>query len=546
MTDATCAARVPLGFDEQLVDVDRAVAAMTASGLSPATVGAYRGYLVRAARFAGAQGVALVDADAELLGAYAAEAGASYISRKHLRLALARFYRAHGRPAPTLPPWTPAEPVRRLAALPDPRALLEAAVADGGRRGAALALVVGSGLTTAQVAALRYDQLGHGRIRLAAGRGVLEVPLHPVAGALLDELRGPDDQAFPSWGSHGHVHRDTVMGWLAELCAEAGLPRLSVAQLRSMARFWDTGDPDAAAVARAVRSRPPSPELTRRRSHVRAEDPAAAERLARLRRHLVGLGRSPKTIRHYVATITRAERHFARAATSLPDVDVDGLVEYSALLSRDRSTLSALRSALAAYYDALGLEDRSRAVRVPSKAPMRSRALTAADAAQLAAAAQGWGGPAGVAVLLGLYLALRREEIARTRFADFADGWLTVVGKGNRTARLPVPPEVARAVNTLPRRGPYLFPNPTGSGPVCGATVWGWVREVADTAGVGPITVHQLRHTALTMANEATGDLRAVQEFARHARPETTAGYTRVSEQRLRSVGAAITYRGQP
>ncbi len=543
--------RVPpadrLTVDDEDAAVDHATAAMAAVGLSPTTMAAYRGYLLRAGRFAVARGVPLVDADAGLLGAYAAEAGASYISRKHLRLALAHFYRAHGRQAPVLPAWTPTEPVRRLVALPDPRAVLEVAVADGGRRGAALALVVGCGLTTAQVAALRFDQLGYGRIRLGDGHRVIELVLHPVAGALVDELRGLSEYAFPSWGRHGHVYRDTVMGWLIELCAVGGFPGLTVSQLRSMARFWSASEADAAVVIRTIRAQPPSPELARRRrSQPRSEDPATAERLVRFRRHLVGIGRSPSTIRNYVGAIDRAERHFARSGRPLPDVDVEDIAEYASTLPPDRSTMSLLRSALAAYADALGAEDRSRVVRVPSKAPMRSRALSATDAERLATVARAWGGPAGVAVLRGLYLALRRHEIARVRFDDFADGWLTVIGKGNETARLPVPPEVSRAVATLPRSGPWLFPSPVGPGPVSPATVWSWVRDVADAAGVGPVSTHQLRHTALTLANEATGDLRAVQEFARHARPETTAGYTRVSETRLLGVASALRYGAEP
>jgi len=50
-----------------------------------------------------------------------------------------------------------------------------------------------------------------------------------------------------------------------------------------------------------------------------------------------------------------------------------------------------------------------------------------------------------------------------------------------------------------------------------------WVDEVAHAAGLGHATTRQLRHTALTMANDATGDLRAVHEFTRHARREQAA-----------------------
>jgi len=525
-------------------DVDHAAATMAQAGLSAATVAAYRGYLLRAARFAAGRGVALLEADAELLEAYAEQAGASYISQKHLRQALRHFYGAHRRPTPALPAIDTTGPARRLASLPDPRTVLEVAVADGGRRGLALALVVGCGLTTEAVAALRFDQLGPGPIiRLGDQRRTVEIALHPVASALLNELRSRDDFVFASHGRSRHVHRDTVMGWLAELCVGAGLPRLSAGQLRSLARWWSPADPAGDPLANTVRRRPPSPEIqTMRRRLQPSINPAADQRLAEVRRHLVGIGRSRTTIRSYLGALDRVERHFALAGITPLDADVNQLVEYAALLPRDRSTRSLVRSALRVYYEVLGRPgDPARAIRVPSKPPMRSRALTDTDAASLAATAAAWGGPAGAAVLLGLYLGLRRFEIAQVRFDDFADGWLTIIGKGERQARLPVPDEVSRAVNTLPRTSVYLFPGADG-GHVHPATVWTWVDNVAQGAGLGHITTHQLRHTALTMANDATGDLRAVQEFARHARPETTAGYTRVSEARLRRTGAAISY----
>ena len=57
-----------------------------------------------------------------------------------------------------------------------------------------------------------------------------------------------------------------------------------------------------------------------------------------------------------------------------------------------------------------------------------------------------------------------------------------------------------------------------------------------------PVATHVLRHTALATALDATGDLRAVQELAGHARPETTAGYTRVRRDRLEAAVSAISY----
>ncbi|KKK59417.1 hypothetical protein LCGC14_3034590, partial [marine sediment metagenome] len=69
-----------------------------------------------------------------------------------------------------------------------------------------------------------------------------------------------------------------------------------------------------------------------------------------------------------------------------------------------------------------------------------------------------------------------------------------------------------------------------------------WTKRVASEAGIHEFTTHQLRHTALTTANDTMGDLRAVQTFARHKKPETTAGYTRTKQTRLREVSDSLDY----
>jgi site-specific recombinase XerD len=56
------------------------------------------------------------------------------------------------------------------------------------------------------------------------------------------------------------------------------------------------------------------------------------------------------------------------------------------------------------------------------------------------------------------------------------------------------------------------------------------------------VPTHVLRHTAIATLNDATHDLRAAQEFARHLSPETTVLYTRVSRRRLIEAVAAIDY----
>ena len=101
---------------------------------------------------------------------------------------------------------------------------------------------------------------------------------------------------------------------------------------------------------------------------------------------------------------------------------------------------------------------------------------------------------------------------------------------------------VTAAVAALPRSHPTWVFSGRLNGHVHPATVWTWVVNLAEGAGIERVTTHRLRHTCLATANDNTGDLRAVQDFARHSKVDTTAGYTRSTERRLRTVMESIDY----
>lgn len=257
-------------------------------------------------------------------------------------------------------------------------------------------------------------------------------------------------------------------------------------------------------------------------------------------------GLSRKTIVVYIGALRAA-----RTAGIDPDaVSAVALREYAETLPLTRWSRQLLRSALLAYWKVSGRTDGpAAAIRVPSKPRMRCRALEDHDASLLAAAARRRGDRKGLAVLLGLYTGLRRNEIATLRWSDVdPEGWLTVVGKGNVTRVCPLHPslhptlERQRETRRPSRRGhDWIFRGRWGA-PVNPTTIWTWVREVAHDAGLPAVPTHVLRHTALATALDNCRDLRAVQELAGHAWPETTAGYTRVTRNRLVDAVGAICY----
>ncbi len=268
----------------------------------------------------------------------------------------------------------------------------------------------------------------------------------------------------------------------------------------------------------------------------------------------MGRGYSAKTIAVYLVTIARAAAWLGAQGSTLEEAPPTLLHAYAETLPLTRSSRALLRSALRAYWSASGRpEGPARAIRVPSKPPMRCKALEDPEAWILANAARRRGDPQGLAVLLGLYAGLRRNEIATLRWSQIEpSGWLALVGKGDVSRAIPLHPVILEALEALPhpshtveREGPgrseWVFPGRFG-GPANPSTIWGWVRAVALEAGLAAVPTHVLRHTALSTALDATRDLRAVQQLAGHARPETTAGYTRVRRDRLVETVTAICY----
>lgn len=265
---------------------------------------------------------------------------------------------------------------------------------------------------------------------------------------------------------------------------------------------------------------------------------------------LLGLGLSPRSAYLYARMIDRAVPLLDSRAASLRTCTASDVVFVADHFPLTHSQRQMLRSALLAAWDFLERTDPpTRALRVPPRPKARCKALSENGAQRLEQAA--WelqDEDCGLAVLIGLYSGLRRAEIARLRWEDVIDGdtgqpeWLRVRGKGDLEADVPIHPVLAQVLERNRRPAGWLFKGRRPCQPVSPATIWEWVRRVSDLAGLPPVRTHVLRHTALAEANDRSGDLRAVQEIARHARPETTAGYTRVTARRLTEVVGMIDY----
>ncbi|MDQ3575478.1 MAG: tyrosine-type recombinase/integrase [Actinomycetota bacterium] len=270
-----------------------------------------------------------------------------------------------------------------------------------------------------------------------------------------------------------------------------------------------------------------------------------AGRLAHYRQGLLEHGLAHTTVRLYCAEVHRVERWLEGHGYSLRNVPGLLLADYVQLRPKSRSVLRHMLSAFSHYWRIFKRKDPPLwVIKVPRKPRMVCRALNEDEAMRLAGLGRSHGGKEGLAVLLGMYMGFRREEVASVRWDDISkDGRIKLVGKGNLPAELPIHPVVAEALAKLDREHEvWVFPGHTRAGHVVGATIWNWVLKLATDAGIEHVTPHRLRHTCLATAHDVTGDLRGTATFARHASVETTEGYTRTTERRLLAVINAVSY----
>jgi integrase len=261
--------------------------------------------------------------------------------------------------------------------------------------------------------------------------------------------------------------------------------------------------------------------------------------------YLIGQRLSQLTIRRYLRWLREADEWLKAQGTSLDVATATEVASFAA--ERVTNSASSRRQASVALKHYWEMTDRDRppvrAIRVPPTPEYECRAITELQARDVVKAATGWW-PEGAVVLCGMYLALRRFEIAKMEWARFDTGaeWYRVTGKYDKTNSLPVHPHLRAELEGRRGGSPWVFPGRFDDRHIATATVWAWVERVGQAAGIPHLEPHELRHTALATANDVLGNLRAVQTFARHSKPSTTSLYTRTTKTRLREVSDALDY----
>lgn len=158
------------------------------------------------------------------------------------------------------------------------------------------------------------------------------------------------------------------------------------------------------------------------------------------------------------------------------------------------------------------------------------------------------------AILETLYsCGLRVSELINLRFEElfFNEGFIRIIGKGNKQRLVPVSKSVEKEINIYvnnfrrhkkikPSQESYVFLNRRGS-QLTRVMIFTIVKKLADKAGIiKNISPHTFRHSYATHLLEGGANLRAIQEMLGHESITTTEIYTHLDKQFIRE--AIISY----
>jgi integrase/recombinase XerD len=195
-----------------------------------------------------------------------------------------------------------------------------------------------------------------------------------------------------------------------------------------------------------------------------------------------------------------------------------------------------------------------RTPRIPARLP---KYLTKEEAARLLAAPNTaeYEDVRDRAMLELLYASgLRVSELVslKPESANLQDGWVKVLGKGNKERMVPVHPRALAAVRGYLAERERRFKSPaaelflgrTGR-KLSRVQFWRRLRALGERAGIKQrLHPHLLRHTFATHLLQGGADLRSVQEMLGHADLATTQIYTHLDASALKAAHAKHHPRG--
>jgi integrase/recombinase XerD len=276
-------------------------------------------------------------------------------------------------------------------------------------------------------------------------------------------------------------------------------------------------------------------------------------------------GRAVNTLSAYRRDLRAYDLFLRTRGVRLGDIDEGGIVAFGTALgerglapSSRKRTLVTVRALHRFLADEGSLpSDPAAAVETPRPPDALPKALSEDEIEALlstttASDARGLRNRAILELLYGTGMRISELTALSLGDIDFADRLVRVFGKGSKERVVPVGRPAVRAVQDWlgPMGRPLLTPqrwarrgdaealllNARG-GRLTRQGAWGVVRLHAELAGLGDrLHPHVLRHSCATHLLAHGADIRSVQELLGHASLTTTQRYTRVTQDRLRSV----------
>ena len=270
-------------------------------------------------------------------------------------------------------------------------------------------------------------------------------------------------------------------------------------------------------------------------------------------------GLSPNSIAAYISDIDKLEKFLELNGLGIGPEELDReqlsrFLTWISELGLSARTQARILSGVKAFYHYLLMEDvidkdptaLLEGPRLDSKLPEVltveeiDRLLDAIDLSQPQ-------GRRNRAMLETLYsCGLRVSELVELRISGIfrAEGFVRVIGKGNKERLVPISPRALREIDLyLPDRNALvvqsgnedvLFLNRRGK-MLTRNMVFTIIRDLAVTAGINKtISPHTFRHSFATHLVEGGADLRAVQEMLGHESITTTEIYTHLDKAYLR------------
>jgi integrase/recombinase XerD len=251
---------------------------------------------------------------------------------------------------------------------------------------------------------------------------------------------------------------------------------------------------------------------------------------------------SDKAQREYIRQIETFARFLGRSPDSASGDDIRRFqlaqVEQGAQPPKMNAQASALRFFLTITLGRADLAHQLARTHYPRKLP---RVLAADQVARLIEAAPGPGLKNKTALSIAYGAGLRGGEVVMLRVIDSKRMLIRVeMGKGRKDRHAMLSPQLLALLRgwwlQCRSRG-WLFPGQDPLRPITVRQLNRVCHMAAEAAGLSSwVTPHTLRHSFATHLLESDSDVRVIQVLLGHAKLDTTARYTHVATNVLRTV----------